>query len=320
MRGWVTNWTARSTLRAVLYHHVAEHESTLVERLRVTTPPAVFEAHVRRLAREYEVVSLDDVLSGRLPRRALLITFDDGYRSVVEVALPMLRRLGLPSVFFVAGACLQRDALPLDNILSHLWANVGLARLAEAVDPKAASPVAFAELLGVVAALPYGRRVRLASELAGRFGIDQTQLRAKSGLFLDREELSRVQGLGCEVGNHTRSHLFARSIADAESAEHELVEYARELESLTGTPIRAFSYPYGHRQDATPLVERTLRESGHEAVFLAESRPHVRGSVGRLWNRVTMDGCAAWRIGHELELLPRMRARRDRLREAAHLA
>jgi hypothetical protein len=85
---------------------------------------------------------------------------------------------------------------------------------------------------------------------------------------------------------------------------------------LTGTAIRAFSYPYGHRHDATPLVEGTLRASGHQAVFLAESRPHV----GPLWNRVTMDGCPAWRIGHELELLPRMRARRDRLREAAHLA
>ena len=38
---------------------------------------------------------------------------------------------------------------------------------------------------------------------------------------------------------------------------------------------RAFSYPYGRRDDATPIVERALRESGHEALFLAESRPHV---------------------------------------------
>jgi peptidoglycan/xylan/chitin deacetylase (PgdA/CDA1 family) len=61
------------------------------------------------MARDYEVVSLETVLSGELPRRALLITFDDGYRSIAEVALPILRRLGLPSVFFVTGECLERD-------------------------------------------------------------------------------------------------------------------------------------------------------------------------------------------------------------------
>ena len=36
------------------------------------------------------------------------------------------------------------------------------------------------------------------------------------------------------------------------------------------------------------MVERVLRESGHEALFLAESRPHLPGSHGRLWNRVTL--------------------------------
>ena len=36
-----------------------------------------------------------------LPERAALITFDDGYRSVREAALPVLRRFGYPAVIFV---------------------------------------------------------------------------------------------------------------------------------------------------------------------------------------------------------------------------
>ena len=311
--------TARAPLRAVLYHHVAEQPSSLVNRLAVNTPPDVFEAHMRKIARDYDVVSLDDVLSGRLPRRALLITFDDGYRSVVEVALPILRRLGLPSVFFVTGACLDRDSLPLDNLLSHLCASVGLDRLGTAVDAQTDVTDTFAQLLDLVAALPYGRRLRLGDELAERFDVDQAKVRAASGLFLEREDLTGLAALSCEVGNHTRSHLFCRSIVSEGSARHELVEHARELESLTGAPVRGFSYPYGYRHDAKPIVERVLRASGHEAVFLAESRPHVKGRLGQLWNRVAMDGRPAWRIGHDLELLPRLRARRDRLWEQARL-
>jgi peptidoglycan/xylan/chitin deacetylase (PgdA/CDA1 family) len=36
-----------------------------------------------------------------LPRRAALLTFDDGYRSNLTVAVPWLRRFGYPAVMFV---------------------------------------------------------------------------------------------------------------------------------------------------------------------------------------------------------------------------
>jgi peptidoglycan/xylan/chitin deacetylase (PgdA/CDA1 family) len=38
---------------------------------------------------------------GKLPERAALITFDDGYRSVREIALPVLERFGYPAVLFM---------------------------------------------------------------------------------------------------------------------------------------------------------------------------------------------------------------------------
>ena len=185
-----------------------------------------------------------------------------------------------------------------------------------ALDPHAAVTGTFPQLLDLVAAMPYGRRLRVGDELAERFELDQAGLRAESGMFLDPADLAGLAAYGCEVANHTRTHLFCRSIVDEASAHSQLVEYARRLESLTGDPVRAFSYPYGRRDDANPMVERVLRESGHEALFLAESRPHLTGSLGRLWNRVQLDGCPAWRIGPELELMPALRVGRDRLRGA----
>jgi len=307
---------ARPRLRAVLYHHVADHASSLVDRLAVTTPTDVFEAHVRLMARDYQVVSLDEVLSGELPRRALLITFDDGYRSIAEVALPILRQLGLPSVFFVTGECLRSDSPPLDNLLSHLCASVGIGRVGAALDPYARRAGTFLELLDLVAAMPYERRLALRDELAEHFDLDGAKLRAESRMFLDPEDLAGLAANGCEVANHSRTHVFCRSIADETSAYTELVEHARRLESLTGRPVRAFSYPYGGREDVTPMVERVLRESGHEAMFLAESRPHLTGTLGPLWNRVSLDGCPAWRVVLDLELKPALRAGRDRMRAA----
>ena len=312
--------TAHTPLRVVLYHHITNEVSSLVDRLAVSTRPTVFEAHMRKMARDYEIVGLDAVLSGNLPRRALLITFDDGYRSFVDVALPVLRRLGLPSVLFVTAACLEPYSLPLDNLLSYLCAAVGLSGLGAALDPAAVRPATFDHVLAMVASMPYDRRLVVGDELAERFEVDQASLRTEAGIFLDAKDLARLPASGCEVANHTRSHLFCRAIVDEASADYELVEHARRLESLTGHPVRAFSFPYGRREDATPMVERVLRESGHEALFLAESRPDLQGSLGRLWNRVTLDGCPAWRVGPELELMPRLSVARHQLRVTAGLA
>ena len=274
---------------------------------------------MRKLARDYEIVSLDTVLSGKLPRRALLITFDDGYRSFLDSALPVLRLLGVPSMLFVTGACLDPYNLPLDNLLSYLCTSVGLERLASALDPHARGTRTFLQLLDMVAMMPFGRFVNLRDELAERFEVDQTALRAESEIFVDPQDLAGLSAVGCEVANHTRSHLFCRSIPNEEVAREEIVEHARRLESLTGRPVRAFSYPYGQRKDATPMVERILLESGHSASFLAESRLHLNGHAGRVWNRVRLDGYATWRVGPELELMPAVRGGRDWLRATAQL-
>src|SRR5438128_2578328 len=56
-----------------------------------------FERHCRLLATACHPISLDDLRSARdgrrpLPRRPVIVTFDDGYRGVLEHALPTLER------------------------------------------------------------------------------------------------------------------------------------------------------------------------------------------------------------------------------------
>lgn len=55
------------------------------------------------LKRNTNVVSLDDFFHGRLNLKKInvVITFDDGYRSWVSHALPVLRELELPATFFI---------------------------------------------------------------------------------------------------------------------------------------------------------------------------------------------------------------------------
>ncbi len=70
--------------------------------------PALFEAQVRLLAgKRYNVESLQTVIDTlfadrTLPNRTVAISMDDAYRSVYEVAWPILKRAGLGFTLFVA--------------------------------------------------------------------------------------------------------------------------------------------------------------------------------------------------------------------------
>ena len=69
-------------------------------------PDAVtcFRANLQFLKRRTNVVSLDDFLAGTLCSRKInvVITFDDGYKSWITEAIPLLRKLKLPATFFVS--------------------------------------------------------------------------------------------------------------------------------------------------------------------------------------------------------------------------
>ena len=97
----------RSSVTILAYHRIAtpgdqpELAPTLIDAF-----PVAFEAQMRYLAARYNVISSWDLVRAlregyTLPRRAVIITFDDGYRCFKETAWPILRRLGLPVTLFV---------------------------------------------------------------------------------------------------------------------------------------------------------------------------------------------------------------------------
>ncbi len=108
-------WDADRTLRVLMYHKVNDLWPN-----PTTVPTAVFDAQMSLLGElGYVTVSLDAVLDhylrgAPLPPKAVLLTFDDGYRDNLENALPILRRHGFPAVLFVPIGFLD-DARPLPH-------------------------------------------------------------------------------------------------------------------------------------------------------------------------------------------------------------
>jgi peptidoglycan/xylan/chitin deacetylase (PgdA/CDA1 family) len=84
------------------YHNIAPEREG-----RLTIAASTFEEQMRHLKAEgYHAVQLDAFLAflhqrRQLPRKSVVIAFDDGHKGFVEYALPVLKQLGFPAVLFV---------------------------------------------------------------------------------------------------------------------------------------------------------------------------------------------------------------------------
>ncbi|MEM9620597.1 MAG: polysaccharide deacetylase family protein [Pseudomonadota bacterium] len=89
----------------ILCYHQFTPGNTTSQRLEVSA--AAFRAQLTYLRdNNYVVLSLDDVaaiLDGRqaIPERAVVLTIDDGYRSVYDVAWPILQEFGFPATLYI---------------------------------------------------------------------------------------------------------------------------------------------------------------------------------------------------------------------------
>ena len=77
----------------------------------LSIPPEALEHQLRHLARRgYRAATVSEALADPPAERTVAITFDDAYRSVLEVARPILDRLGMPASVYVPTDWPERDA------------------------------------------------------------------------------------------------------------------------------------------------------------------------------------------------------------------
>src|SRR2546425_11821268 len=111
----------------ILLYHKIDRIPAGARYPRSYVTPERFDAQLALLRRRgYESVSFADYLAyrrgaARLPRRPVIITFDDGYRSNRDVALPLLQQHGFrATIFLVAGRVGGTNAWDPDEIQEPL--------------------------------------------------------------------------------------------------------------------------------------------------------------------------------------------------------
>lgn len=274
----------------LMYHRVADIKT---DPWRLSVSPQHFSEHLEVLQKMACSQRLDHLAhalqQGKIPRRSVVITFDDGYADNLTTAKPLLERFHIPATFFLSTGCieghrefwwdelerliLQPLILPDKLQLSirgmlYEWDLDGDVTLNDDRMRKNISWRAWEEAPGIRHEIYYllwqllkpledNERQHLLDQMLQWVGT-QSLIRSTHSLLRPEEISLLAQGDMIEVGAHSATHVSLPSHSLSYQRD-EINGSKRYLEELLGNPLTSFSYPYG---DYTPETMALVKDAG----------------------------------------------------------
>jgi peptidoglycan/xylan/chitin deacetylase (PgdA/CDA1 family) len=247
----------RGALLSFLFHSLFADEAqiarNLVDPLQRTTVSQFRELIEYYLAHGYRFVSPDALLEGLKPDgKYVLLTFDDGYYNN-SLALPILRELGVPALFFISTNHVRRQKCYWWDVLYRERMARGATRSEEYREALSMKGLSTSEI---------------EARLTGLFGADAFTPRGDIDRPFTAAELLEFAGSpNVFIGNHTANHEILtnhpidRVRRQVQSAQADLME-------MTGKAPIAIAYPNGAFNKE---ITQVCREAGLKIGFTVRS-------------------------------------------------
>ncbi|MFH2035011.1 MAG: polysaccharide deacetylase family protein [Candidatus Zixiibacteriota bacterium] len=265
----------------LMYHRVSENYAfeNKYTQSEINISQEHFDCQMKRLARDYHVVSFDDLIEmlnngGSVPPRMAVITFDDGWYDNYEVAFPILKKYNLPATIFLA-----TDFIGTDQIMWFLKLGVLLngdnalitrfvSELNGLIEVEGGAPI-------VLGSDPMvNRNIILTSSKNIDFEklislVDEYYIKGETGFpdangrqwMLDWDNIKEMRQDGITFGSHGKSHRILKGLnieqIEAETAESKLI-----IENKLGETINHFAYPNG---DYDENCITALKKTGYKS-------------------------------------------------------
>lgn len=280
-------------LVAVNYHYIRDSFGTPFPGIHGVTP-AQLEAQLKMLARAGDFVSADQIRAAvrgdqALPERAISVTFDDGLREQYEHAWPILRRLGIPAIFFINTAPVASGSVLQVHKIHLLRAHVAPAEFTRLLQRHAAdqgitldlereceaalvhynydSPEAARLKYVLNFLLSPDDRDRLVEVLFAEIFAGQEAAISRR-LYMDVGQIKELSRKAC-IGTHTHEHLPLGLLPPA-LAEQQIEVSLAHLAEWSGYRPFALSYPYGAHDACSLGVGEMAERLGVEFGFTME--------------------------------------------------
>ncbi|UZG45807.1 polysaccharide deacetylase family protein [Caldimonas thermodepolymerans] len=289
--GGAGHWTI------LMYHRVIADPAADPFRLGMCVRRDRFEAQIAWLRRHFNVIGLREAVDRLergepLPERALSVTFDDGYRDNLDVALPILEAHGVPFTLFVPTGGLDTDEqLWWDRVIAAL-AGTGRETLDTGALDLPGQPVRLSlsswrraitaeEVLQRLWTLPIDETLAAVERIERVLGpAVRPVVRAQR---LSSAQIREMHRRGVEIGAHSVRHPNLQLVSCVHELQREMTVSRQQLEALCQAPIDGFAYPGGRMNADTVAAARAVGFRYAVATISAVNRaPYDRFQLCRI--------------------------------------
>ena len=254
-------------LRVLTYHRVDEPDANpYLSPSLLSATPGEFEEQMRFISTRYQPISLDQLLAFyedgvALPKRAVLVTFDDATIDFEKHAWPALKFHRIPATVFVP------TGFP-DHPERSLWWNQLYNAVKRSSKPAidslplqtdAQRTAAFKNLREHAKTLPHSRMLPWVDEVCAKLEVPPLE---HNGI-LGWEQIRKLAADGVTLGAHTRTHPLMNRVSPEEAID-EAVGSLRDLEEKVGVTLPTLAYPAG---GFTRDLALRLGEAGFKLAF-----------------------------------------------------
>lgn len=276
LRRFENRGSSKRFLRVLTWHRVGNPaDSADWYPGLVSASAEMFEAQVRFLAKNYCIVSMDDVISEArgermLPADAVQLTFDDATTDFAVNAWPVLKELGLPVTMFVP------TAFP-DNPRRHFWWD-RLYRAVMRPDSGTTIPTAsgsvkltagkqrthvFRQLKEQLKKFRHARFESVLNEISTAAGVPDPAHNNVMGW----DQLRKLHQEGVTLAPHTHTHPMLNQLALEQILTELLTSYETLGRKIESAVPRVLAYPAGGVSDDVVLAMKT---AGFDVGFTTE--------------------------------------------------
>lgn len=209
-----------------------------------------------------------------------LVSFDDGLKEQIEIALPILEDLNLQAIFFansinrnelkvstVHKIHLLRSIISSNEVFKKMDLSTKIA-LSESDKKQAIITYRFDDKESAILKYVLNFKLNFKDQellIGSLFKEYFDENEVLEDLYMTKKDLEFLAQKGC-LGSHTHSH-YPIGLLSNENINFELQYSKKYLEELSSTNINLVSYPYGTPETATETVAEIAGEVGFKFGF-----------------------------------------------------
>jgi peptidoglycan/xylan/chitin deacetylase (PgdA/CDA1 family) len=267
----LARWVKRTQLRILMYHRFPDADG--------------LERQCRHLAKCYRVISLSEAAAAlragrKLASNSLVVTVDDGYRDVYQVAWPVFAAYRIPAMVYVVTGFLSGELWLWTDQVRYAFENARRKKVRvelpgsetwefvlRSEEERHAAERKIAEALKLVSNEERLRMLRCLPELL------EVKIPGEAPRGCEPLRWSEVREMaqgGIEFGAHTRRHPVLSRVSSAAELAEEIAGSKHCLEEALGAPVRHFCYPNGARRDISVEAVEMVRQAGYETAVTTE--------------------------------------------------